>query len=200
MKVKPKWIRKLSLKIGSVFRKIYAPVLFWFAWTFSIKKSLNPNEKKIAEQKWNELYQSTSIKEFDERMRLLDIKWTSDALNGLYDITYYNKPWLNFIPSVVEKFGRDCDDFAYMTFQWMQRVGFAESDIILMMNPEVTSGHFIIAGKLNGDDENYIVKSNCNKSKSIKANTLDEAIKTFVETSWEEKDYVWVVYRKWRNK
>ena len=81
----------------------------------------------------------------------------------------------------------------------MKRVGFAEANIILMMNPDVTSGHFIIAGKQHDDSDCYMVKSNYNKSKEVKADTLDDAIKEFVEKSWKEKDYVWVVYRKWIN-
>ena len=196
MKIKSKRLRRFILKLICIFREFTAHLLFFFAWNFYIRWVVSKDEEYKGKIVWNQMFNCTTLKDYEDRLR--EYKWTSDAFGGLYDITYYNKPWLNFVPKIVEKFGRDCDDFAYLTYHWMSRMGYSEVYVILTMDDDVKSGHFIVVGK-NTPETPYIIKSNSYNSVKISGKDLNIVIETYLKLYNDSKDIVWCVYRKEMN-
>ena len=195
MKIKSKTLRTIIIKLDSYFRKIYSKIFFYIVWIFYIKWNIRKEDVNDAKYVWEDMYKSATLKEYQDK--LFKYKWESDALYGLFDMTY-EYVWLNFIPAVTKKFGRDCDDFAEMTYRWMTRVGYSEVVQILYSPEDLRKAHFIILGK-QGNDDNFIIKSNYSYAIQSDSSDYKEAMKEYIERFETDKNIAWVVYRKENN-
>lgn len=195
MRIKSKTLRTIIVKIDSYFRKIYSKIFFYIVWLFYLKWNVRKEDMNDAKYVWDDMYKSATLKEYQDK--LFKYKWESDALYGLFDMTY-EYVWLNFIPSVTKKFGRDCDDFAEMTYRWMTRVGYSEVVQILYTPEDLRRAHFIVLGK-QGNDDNFIIKSNYSYAIQSDSSDYKEAMKEYIERFESDKNIAWVVYRKENN-
>ena len=196
MTIKSKTLRKVIIKFDSCFRKFYSKFFFYIVWAFYIRWNISEEDITKAKETWDDIYNSPTLSDY--QTKLYQYEWKSDALKGLYDMTY-DYVWLNFIPSVVEKFGRDCDDFAEMTYRWMNRVGYSEVVQVLYTPADLKHAHFVVMGKQNPND-NFIVKSNYSYARQTSFSNYKEAIEEYLSKTEEcVNDIVWIVYRKETN-
>lgn len=193
MNIKSKVLRKIGIKIGSFLRKIYSPIIFYILWVFYIKWKISSQDETQAIKEWKNIYNSTTINEYDDRIKIYN--WQSEILDGLLDFTY-EKPWINFIPHITNKLGRDCEDFANMTWLWMLRMGYAEIYQILSVEEDIKTGHMICVGKPSENRNTYLIKSNSHKTIKIDAENLSEALTKF----YKNDKLVWTIYKKILNR
>lgn len=195
MKIKSKFLRLLIIKFDSIFRKFYSFVGFYLIWIFFIKCKIRKEDVNDAKYIWDNIYKSATLKEYQDK--LFKYKWESDALNGLFDITY-QYVWLNFIPSVTKKFGRDCDDFAEMTYRWMSRIGYSEIYQILYTPEDLKHSHFVVIGK-QFENDSFIVESNYSYAYQTNSSDYKEAMKEYIDRLNNGNEIVWCIYRKFKN-
>lgn len=175
---------KFCLRFMCWFRKIYSPVIFWLLWFLFIRWTISVEDKYAAKVIWEEMLHSSTIAEFREKLKRYD--WLSERKGGLLDFTY-RLPWLNFCGTVPARFGRDCDDFAELSWRWCEIHGVNKIWQIMSMGSTFKSAHVFTVAYSAGI---FVVMSNAGASKYIAAESIEAAVNAYLK-----KNTVWSIYK-----
>jgi hypothetical protein len=195
---------KLMLPAAMRFRKIYSAVLFFFLWHLSFKHSLhrwhNVNGHSMLHPNTMELLGHDQFKSIVRNMT-----WVSEKRGGLIDFTYGNLE-LMLVPGVYKEWGRDCDDFANLCWQYMKTHKWDEAYIILVTTGKFkymfSKSHMIAIGKRDKRHTYEIFDNNFITATTLK--TLDDIMVNYAgERKGRGTEYepcVWGIYRKNTNR
>lgn len=171
---------KFCLRFMCWFRRIYSPVIFWLLWIIWIRWFVRIDEKYAAKVIWEEILHASTITEFREKLKRYD--WVSEPAGGLLDFSY-QIPWLNFCGTIPVRWGRDCDDFAELSWRWCEIHCFEKVWQVMSMRDTIKSAHIITVAYSGGI---YAVLSNTDRVWFIAAESLDKALEGYYPegTAW----------------
>lgn len=135
--------------------------------------------------KWLEVSAEKDIEKFAEVISKFQYK--SDPMGGILDYTQYNLDvFFN-----TEEHSSDCDDFAWLYFQWAKRHNHKAWYVAINNGLSLKRGHFVTVIKIA---ESYFL---CNYSIAGKYKNLEESIKQFeireLVLGGKYDDIVWCV-------
>jgi hypothetical protein len=189
----------IFLPLAGFIRKCYSPIIYWILYLFVFRKVL---KKYHAEHGPNELsdLKSISATHFINKI-MKHQRWISEKHEGAIDFTYGN-PEFFLIPEIYNKWGRDCDDFSHLSFEFLKAKGYKE--VYQILTTTVKCGfifkhsHLFTVGRRN-KDEQYVVY-NVNNVYSESGIDLTEVVCKALKRSNEKRgdDYTpaaWCIYR-----
>lgn len=193
-------IREWLLKIMSVFRRVYSPVIFFILWFTSIRKKAEGKDAALR-MKYNNMM-SGGYRDFAASVSAL--KWKEEKEGGMVDFTYVY-PWLCLDDGITSEWGRDCDDLAEIWFRYFYAKGWDEVYQIMCCSPDISTSHIFTVAKEIAEDSAYLIQDNTRPAFQVFAFNPEGAVKGYLkyrEAAYGERyaNTAWVYYKKHVNR
>lgn len=196
----------LIMRLAVIFRKIYAPILYWVLYPFVFRRYIKDHKDILLNK--HKGFPDGTLGDFMQTMTQCKRKWKSDKWGGVLDITLLD-PVLFLSEDITDSWGRDCDDFAHWWYHRFTTRGYDEVYKILLTTwkngHRISKSHYIVVARNISEKDFFTIFDNGNiRYVPSRMKTLDDTLQWYAE--WRAavgKDYenmVWTFHNKFVNK
>lgn len=182
-------MNKIFLWTLSKLRLLTAPFIYWW-----LRKQL----KVEFPGKWEDAIQYLSVNQLSEKLDITNYKW--DPLGGVVDYTLFD---LDLFFNASENFtkppyGRDCDDFAWIWFNWAKVHGLPTWMVLLIDGYNLKSLHFVTVIQFSEREyglANYTMQPALYRTLG---GAMEEFFRKSLTSHGRYRDLMWVVHRSYK--